>query len=129
MTRLELKRYWMFYEAFKNDKVVQCKSTSVDEWIDLPYIDCLLQFPVESLRIKPETAKRLPTIEEVEKWFLENRVFILKSSNCMLRITSFTTTPCDLTEEYICIDVNWYTIQEFCKHFTHYDGSSLYITE
>ena len=110
-------------EAFQQGKTIQVFTR---KWVD----DDNPSFSLKSkYRVKPEQTKRQPTIKEVEKWFFENRVFILKSSNCMLRITSFTTTPYDLTEEYICIDVNWYTIQEFCKHFTHYDGSSLYITE
>ena len=28
---------------------------------------------------KPKSTKRLPTIEEVEKWFMENRVFRLRT--------------------------------------------------
>ena len=123
MTQEDAIKWKKEIEAFQQGKTIQVFTR---KWVD----DDNPSFSLKSkYRVKPEQTKRQPTIKEVEKWFIENRVFILKSSNCMLRITSFTTTPYDLTEEYICIDVNWYTIQEFCKHFTHYDGSSLYITE
>ena len=72
---------------------------------------------------------RLPTIEQVKEWFMENRVFYLKSSKAYLRIFTFTENPCDNSEEYIYIGQTWYTIKQFCKGFTHADGSELYINE
>ena len=67
--------------------------------------------------------KRLPTIEEVKKWFLENMVFRYKDG-MLCRI--FTI---DVDSHPIGIDGDYETIEEFCRNYTHYDGSSLYITE
>lgn len=126
MTRENIIKYWDAVQAFKDGKKIQSRIIGTEYWEDG---ESFSFYDENEYRIKPELTKRQPTIEEVEKWFLENMVFILKSSNCMLRITSFTTTPCDSTEEYIFIYDSWYTIEEFCEHFTHYDGSSLYINE
>ena len=126
MTREQIIEQYPIALAEKQGKQIQYLQNFTNIWIDCTRD---VVYGKEKLRIKPEPTKRLPTIEEVEKWYLENRVFILKTSNCMIRITSFTTTPCDSTEEYICIGGSWYTIQDFCKKYNHYDGSSLYITE
>ena len=77
------------------------------------------------VRVEKKPTKRLPTIEEVEKWFLGNRVFKLKlQSHGLYRM------------ETICIEAKSLRIggrsiliDEFCEDFTHYNGSELYITE
>jgi len=81
----------------------------------------------EKLRVKPEPTKRLPTIEEVEKWFLENKIFLYKSTNTFYRIESFTKHP--KQRDKVIYVGEWYTIKEFCEDHAHYDGSELYITE
>ena len=82
------------------------------------------------VRVETQPTKRLPTIEDVEQWFLENKVFFLKEYKCYMRILSFTKYPCDYSKEYICLsNQSWVTIEEFCKKFTHCDGSSLYVTD
>jgi len=112
-------------KAFQEGKQIQRQTRGV--WFDekSPRFEEDVEY-----RIKPEPTKRLPTIEEVEKWFLENKVFFLKPSKCYMRILSFTKYPCDKSKEYICLSNRaWVSIEQFCKNFTHYDGSELYITE
>jgi hypothetical protein len=75
------------------------------------------------VRVETQPTKRLPTIEEVKKWFLENRAFRYKDG-MLCRI--FTI---DVDSHPIGIDGDYETIEEFCRDYTHYDGSSLYITE
>lgn len=73
---------------------------------------------------KPKPTKRLPTIQEVEKWFLENRVFRYKNTDSLARINRISKG----SFEPICI-AYWLSIQEFCSNYTNLDGSELYITE
>ena len=112
-------------KAFQEGKQIQIFIRN--KWVDTdnPSFDVKSKY-----RVKPEEpklTKRLPTIEEVEKWFMENRVFIYKKTNVLQRI--------------FCIDRNnknnkplndgdeWQTIEDFCDNYTHIDGSELYITE
>ena len=124
MTREQLIKHWDVIKAFKEGKEIQCRVKGSKEWRnDNGYgFDFVNGY---EYREKPEQQKRLPTIEEVEKWFLENRVFKLKlQSNGLYRM------------ETICIEAKALRIggrniliDEFCEDFTHYDGSELYITE
>ena len=95
------------------------------------WIDCIgsVIYGKEKLRIKPEPTKRLPTIEEVEKWYLENRVFMYKvaNKNILHRIQSIDKRECEIN--HIQIGSYWRSIEDFCSEYTNYDGSTLYITE
>lgn len=105
-------------KAFQEGKQIQIFIRN--EWVD----DNNPSFSIKSkYRVKPEETKRLPTIEEVEKWFLENRVF--KDFNGISRIEAIIFN----VQSSIVIDDECYTIENFCKNYTRYDGSSLYITE
>ena len=79
------------------------------------------------VRIVECQTKRLPTIEEIEHWFLENRVFRFKKTGALTRLKN---VDCRRGEERQICDYNiWITIDQFCENYTHYDGSELYITE
>jgi len=107
-------------KAFQEGKQIQVFTR---KWID----DDNPSFSIKSkYRVKPQETKRLPTIEEVEKWFLDNRVFKFYKSNNIQRIISFDPNH---SEQIIMGNGNYYGIYEFCENFTHLDGSSLYITE
>ena len=104
-------------KAFQEGKQIQVFTR---KWVD----DNNPSFSIKSkYRVKPQETKRLPTIEEVEQWFLENKVFRYKDG-MLCRI--FTI---DVDNHPIGIDGDYETIEEFCRDYTHYDGSSLYITE
>ena len=78
------------------------------------------------VRVETQPTKRLPTIEEVEKWFLENRVFVYKDDKAIVRIcviSRYSETPIWTTND------DGFTISQFCEQLTHYDGTELYITE
>ena len=81
------------------------------------------------VRVETQPTKRLPTIEEVEKWFLENKVFVYKvaNKNILHRIQSFDKRECEI--DHIQIGSYWRSIEDFCSEYSHLDGSSLYITE
>ena len=119
MTREELIKYWDVIQAFKEGKQIQFKDFITHTWKDTT--DPKFQLEVE-YRVKPESTKRTPTIEEVEQWFLDNKVFINKNG-ILIRIESLNKK-----DKEVYFD-SWYNINEFCKQFTHYDGSELYITE
>ena len=122
MTREQLIKHWDVIKAFKEGKNLKVRYG--DSFIEnpCPSFGYYEEYLIED-NIKP--TKRLPTIEEVEKWFLENMVFKLKlQSNGLYRM------------ETICIEAKALRIggrniliDEFCEDFTHYDGSELYITE
>ena len=109
-------------KAFQEGKQIQRKTRGV--WFD----EKSPRFEVDvEYRVKPESTKRLPTIEEVEQWFLENRVFRFKKTGALTRLKN---VDCRKEEEKQIFDINiWITIEEFCEKYTHYDGSELYITE
>ena len=108
-------------KAFQEGKQIQVFTR---KWVD----DNNPSFSLKSkYRVKPQKTKRLPTIEEVEQWFLENKVFLYKSTNTFYRIESFTKHP--KQGDDVIYTGEWYTIKEFCEDHAHYDGSSLYITE
>ena len=121
MTRESAIKWKKEIEAFQNGKTIQCLYPS--GWIDVPK-PC---FSNGEFRIKPEPTKRLPTIQEVEKWFLENKVFIHKKTNVFCRIERVDKSGWE--EQVVYIYNEWFTLNTFCKEHTHYDGSELYITE
>ena len=120
MTQEEAKKWKNEIAAFAEGKTIQYKDLFCKEWTDNDEpnfkLDCFY-------RVKPESTKRLPTIEEVEEWFLENKVFKGKTAGGMYRISSIE----DKTT--ILIADAYRNINEFCTKFTHLDGSELYITE
>lgn len=122
MTREEIIEQYPIALAEKEGKKIQY-------YCDGKWIDCVgsVIYGQEKLRVKPEQTKRLPTIEEVEKWFLENKVFLYKCTNTFYRIESFTKHPKQV-DKVIYVG-EWNTIKEFCEDHSHYDGSELYITE
>lgn len=122
MTREEIIEQYPIALAEKEGKKIQY-------YCDGKWIDCVGSaiYGQEKLRVKPELTKRLPTIEEVEKWFLENKVFLYKGTNTFYRIESFTKHPKQV-DKVIYVG-EWNTIKEFCEDHSHYDGSELYITE
>jgi len=78
------------------------------------------------VRVETQPIKRLPTIEEVEKWFLENKVFVYKDDKSIVRIcviSRYSETPIWTTND------DGFTISQFCEQLTHYDGTELYITD
>ena len=106
-------------KAFQEGKQIQRKTSGV--WFD----EKSPRFEVDvEYRVKPESTKRLPTIEEVEQWFLENRVFRFKKTGILTRIIAFSRK----SNYPVYIDY-WKSIDQFCENYTHYDGSELYITE
>ena len=112
-------------KAFQEGKQIQRQTRGV--WFDekSPRFEEDVEY-----RIKPESPKRLPTIEEVEKWFLENKVFAEKCTfngginPTLIRITTLKKRSCELF-----IHNEWFTIEMFCKYVLNIDGSELYITE
>ena len=109
-------------KAFQEGKQIQRKTRGV--WFD----EKNPRFEVDvEYRVKPESTKRLPTIEEVEQWFLVFIVFRFKKTGALTRLKN---VDCRKEEEYQISDINrWITIEEFCEKYTNYDGSELYITE
>ena len=78
------------------------------------------------VRVETQPTKRLPTIEEVEKWYLENKVFVYKDDKAIVRIcviSRYSETPIWTTTD------DGFTISQFCEQLTHYDGTELYITD
>ena len=107
-------------KAFQEGKQIQRQTRGV--WFDekSPRFEEDVEY-----RIKPEPTKRLPTIEEVEKWFLENRVFRFVGTGILFKIQSI-----DLNHSQQQIRItNWYSISDFCIQCEPIDGSELYITE
>ena len=107
-------------KAFQEGKQIQRQTRGV--WFDekSPRFEEDVEY-----RIKPESTKRLPTIEEVEQWFLENRVFRFVGTEILFKIQSI-----DLNHSQQQIRItNWYSISDFCIQCEPIDGSELYITE
>ena len=123
MTRETLIKHWDVIQAFKEGKKIEYFSNFDGKWVNVKNPS----FDIEcSYRVKPESTKRLPTIEEVERWFLENKVFRYKRTGTLERIMTFQST----NETPICdADREWHCISGFCEKYTHYDGSELYIIE
>lgn len=126
MTRDALNKHWDVIEAFKKGAEVEYLN-NIGKWENCP----LPAFTLNTqYRIKPEQTKRLPTIEEVEQWFLENKVFAEKCSfndgknQTLVRITTLKKRSCELF-----IHNEWYTVEMFYMYFLNVDGSELYITE
>ena len=123
MTREALIKHWDVIQAFKEGKQTQYKDLITPEWknIDDPQFKLDVQY-----RVNPESTKRLPTIQEIEKWFLENKVFYHKLSNMVTRIIVIDRNQ---SEKQIGLQGGWISICDFIEEFTHLDGSELYITE
>ena len=121
MRREFLQKHWEVMEAFKNGAEVQFQDLS-GVWMECehPTFADNIEF-----RIKP--AKRLPTIEEVEQWYLENRVFIYKEKTILHRMQSFDR--CNRDGQLLQIGSVWITVKDFCELYTHLDGLDLTITE
>ena len=122
MTQEEAKKWKNEIAAFAEGKTIQYKDLFCKEWTDNDEpnfkLDCFY-------RVKPESTKRLPTIEEVEEWFLENKVFRFKGTEILFKISSI-----DLNHPTQQIRItNWYSINDFCIQCESLDGSELYITE
>ena len=126
MTREELIKHWDVIQAFKEGKIIEYRRFGTEFWKSDNYQNYEFRENYE-YRIKPEPTKRLPTIEEVEKWFLENRVFVHKKTNVFGRIERFDKSG--WKEQVVYIYNEWFTLNTFCKEYTHLDGSELYITE
>ena len=125
MTREQLIKHWDVIKAFKEGKEIQCRPIGSEIWLDKDNeFEFSLHFEYREKPEEPKPTKRLPTIEEVEKWFLENRVFRLKSGTGIVRMNGVV-----LKNNQIGIGENIISIDKFCEDFTHYDGSELYITE
>ena len=125
MTREQLIKHWDVIKAFKEGKEIQYKDIFTKEFedIDEPYFKLNVEY-----RIKPTPQKRLPTIKEVERWFLENRVFCKKNTSLYLRIKEFDKNG-EFGTSLLIWEDQWMNIERFCEDFTHYNGSELYITE
>ena len=112
-------------KAFQEGKQIQVFTR---KWVD----DNNPSFSLKSkYRVKPQETKRLPTIEEVEQWFLENKVFkenfpkIELKRQLLVRIQALIPRG----KIMLLIGDRVYQLEEFCNDFTHLDGSSIYITE
>lgn len=79
------------------------------------------------VRVEKQPTKRLPTIEEVEKWFFENKVFKSNCGRYLQKISSLHRAP--INTLYINIGCGSLTIKDFVSHYKHYNGTELYITE
>ena len=124
MTREALIKHWDVIQAFKEGKQIQYKDSVTPTWQDTT--DPKFKLEVE-YRVKPEATKRLPTIEEVEQWFFENRVFMDKGNGYYARIYCF-----DKTDKIETIKIGmqgWISVEKFCERYNNTDGSELYITE
>ena len=124
MTREALIKHWDVIQAFKEGKEIQIYSKIEERWVDYDSFDFRIDY---EYRIKPEPTKRLPTIEEVEQWFLDNRIFRYSKNGAYTRISSF-----DKNDKITTMQIGsqgWISVEQFCESYTNYDGSSLYITE
>lgn len=119
MTREALIKHWDVIQAFKDGNEI--KVNYGDSFITdkNPAFNFYDKYIIVG---KEVPIKRPPTIKEVEKWFLENKVF--KNDSRIVRISSVTRNY-----QTIKIDDNYITLQDFCEKYTHYDGSELYISE
>ena len=124
MTREALIKHWDVIQAFKEGKQIQYNDSVPQIWQDTT--DPQFKLAVE-YRVKPEATKRLPTIEEVEKWFLENRVFMDKKNGYYARISCFDKT--DQIQTIKTGTQGWISVEKFCEWYNNIDGSELYITE
>ena len=123
MTREQLIKHWDVIKAFKEGKEIQCRVKGSKEWRnDNGYgFDFVNGY---EYRVKPTPQKRLPTIEEVEKWFCDYMIFKNKKRQRIVRVDSI-----DINNKMIWIAGVWIDIKKFCEDFTNYEGSELYITE
>lgn len=124
MTREQIIKHWDVIQAFKEGKQIQYRYYESDEWEDIDMPSFVIYF---EYRIKPTTTKRLPTIEEVEKWFMENKVFKSNCGRYLQKISSLHRAP--INTLYIRIGCGSLTIKDFVSHYKHYNGTELYITE
>ena len=101
------------------------------EWIPIEQLNYNEDLDKIVLRIRvteqiKQPTKRLPTIEEVEKWFLDNVPFKIEGKECYQRIISIDK---EHSSEILIGDSLYYSIGEFCTYYRHLDGTELYITE
>ena len=125
MTREQLVKHWDVIQAFKEGKEIQYRKIGTSLWEsdnDEPNFGFYDDY---EYRVKPEPTKRLPTIDEVKEWFMENRVFIRKVNKCFYRIDAITLTSI----LPINVQNKWISIENFCEIFTNVDGTSLLIEE
>ena len=123
MTREALIKHWDVIQAFKDGKKIEYYDEVDKCW----YIAYEPSFHLDTkYQVKPEPTKRIPTIEEVEKWFIENKVFYHNLSNTVTRIIVIERNP---SEKQIGLQGGWISIDKFCEEFTYLDGSELYISE
>lgn len=126
MTKQEAIKWKPEIEAFQQGKTIQILIRN--KWVD----DENPSFSIKSkYRIKPEQTKRLPTIEEVEKWFMDGLVFRENFQNIELKRQTLVTIQSLIPRGSIKLLIvgEWYTLEQFCNNFTHLDGSELYIIE
>ena len=122
MTREALIKHWDVIQAFKEG--AKLKVRFGDSFIDdsSPSFGFYEEYVIVE---KKEPTKRLPTIEEVGQWFLENRVFRFSGTEILFKIQSI-----DLNHSHRQIRItNWYSISDFCIQCEPIDGTELYITE
>lgn len=125
MTREALIKNWDVIQAFKEGKTIQYRRIGDKLWETCDDELSIGFYSHYEYRVKPESTKRLPTIEEVEDWFLENKVFKLKSQiHGLYRMETIS-----IEQKSLRIGGRNVFIEELCEDFTNYDGSELYITE
>lgn len=126
MTKQEAIKWKPEIEAFQQGKTIQIQIRN--KWVD----DESPSFSIKSkYRINPEPTKRLPTIEEVEQWFLYGLIFRENIPNIELKRQTLVIIQSLIPRGSIKLLIvgEWYTLEQFCNDFTYLDGSSLYITE
>ena len=117
----------------EEQKTIVEKSIDGVTWYEIGKITTELNDKMKFARIrvigeeKPKPTKRLPTIEEVEKWFLENRVFVYKNTNVLQRIDCFDKN--NENSQPVFVGGLWKGLEKFCADYINLDGSELYITE
>ena len=128
MTREQLIKHWDVIQAFKEGKEIQCRKIGSEQWNnEHGGFEFRLNYEYREKPEEPKPTKRLPTIEEVEKWFMENRVFMYKKNGVYTRIESF-----DKNDKITTIKIGtqgWISIDQFVERYCNIDGSELYITE
>ena len=125
MTRESLIKHWDVMQAFKDGKKLKVRFG--DSFIDdsNPSFGFYEEYIIVE---EKEPTKRLPTIEEVEEWFLENKVFVRKDTGVYQRILCIDKRWCEIRNVNIG-EAAWRSIKNFCEEYKHLDGSELYITE
>ena len=108
----ENPRFFLTSESLNNEYCIQSVVTFPDKDLIIDIIE-----PKEP---------RLPTYEEVFKWFEEGKVFQHKSTKDFYNIGSLKTK--DIISP-IQIISTYFSIKEFARYFTDKDGNSLMIID